>query len=158
IADGVPDSGTENSDLACFQWAVLRELERDHLPAIKWLNRAVELKPNDYWYEYYLAYSEDLAAQSSDSQGRSDPAGTLRLEALQHYQTALALTPGSPWVRFSLARLERMRGNWGKAVAELQRAIRDFRADPAAAGDATFERKIGLELGLIDQSLGAWSR
>jgi serine/threonine protein kinase/tetratricopeptide (TPR) repeat protein len=157
VAEDVPEAVDERSDLACFQWGALRGLERGPVWAIPWLERAVALKPDDYWYEYYLARSEDLAAQTFDEQGRPEAAKTLLQEALEHNQTALALEPRSPWVRFGRARLERMQGKWGEAAADLETALRDFHQDHAAASDATFERMVGLERGLIDQSLGAWS-
>jgi tetratricopeptide (TPR) repeat protein len=154
IANGPPNPSAEGSHLACFQWGMLRELERDPNNAIVWLNRAVQLKPEDYWYVYYLAFSEDLAAQAFEGQGRSHAAAMLREDALEHYKTALALRPRSPWVRFSHARFERMRGNWSLAIEELQQSLSDFHATPGAASDLTFERNVGLERGLIDQSLG----
>ena len=88
--DGEPhDISRERSALASFQWALLCLRDDQGSRAIQWMRHAVRLEQNNYWYQYYLAYLEDL-------DGLMD-------EALDHYTTAMALKPNSPWVRFSRA-------------------------------------------------------
>lgn len=137
VADDPP---AETSALACFQWGLLRELQEDIPAAIEWLKQAILIDPSDYWYQYYLAYNEDLVRS--------------HVAALNHYNCAVALRPKSPWVRFSRARLYRIRGAWKDAREDYQLALACYRNLPDSARDPVFEQRVRLELGLIHQSLG----
>jgi eukaryotic-like serine/threonine-protein kinase len=141
-ADRVSD---ETSALACYQWGLLRERQGRRSQAIAWLKQAVQIEPSAYWYQYYLAYVNDRTENLTDAAYN---------EALRHYDTAFALRPDLPWVRFSRARLYRQRGAWSLALNDFQRALNDARALPESARDPTFESQARLEMGLIHQSLG----
>lgn len=139
VADVAPPD--EPTSLGCFQWGALRVRQGRRAEAVACFRRAVRLEPDSYWYQYYLAYTYDAV-------------GADLTEALRHYDVAVALKPQSPWVRFSRARLYRVRGAWSLAMDDLQRGLSDFLALPPTSRDEAFERQTRLELGLVRQSLG----
>jgi serine/threonine protein kinase/Tfp pilus assembly protein PilF len=134
----------ETSALGCFQWGLLRSLEGRRASAIAWFRQAAGLEPSSYWYNYYLAW--ELAKY---------PRGAIQAdEALKHYDTAVALDPNAPWVRFCRARLYHERSVWDRALNDLRRALNDYDALPRSARDADFERKVRLEFGIIHRAIG----
>jgi serine/threonine protein kinase/tetratricopeptide (TPR) repeat protein len=144
--DTTPDRvSAEKTALACYQWGLLRALEGRRTQAIAWLKQAVRIEPSAYWYRYYLAYSYDQSEHLTDAAYN---------EAMKHYETAFALRPDLPWVRFSRARLYRRRGAWSQALDDFRRALQDARALDVSARDPSFESQVRLEIGLARQSLG----
>ncbi len=133
MLDDRRDVAKETSALACFQWGLLCYRDRRPGRAIAWLERAVWLKWENYWHQYFLAFLEDGAHLTDD--------------ALVHYNVAVALKPSSPWVRFSRARLNRSKGRWEWATDDLKLALEAFRDRPEAA-------QVHLELGYLYQELG----
>jgi eukaryotic-like serine/threonine-protein kinase len=101
--------------------------------AIEWLRRAVRLEASNYWYQYLVAYLEDLS-------GNFDG-------ALSNYSVAAALQPDSPWVRFSRARLYRSKGELDYALEDITSALERLKDGPEAC-------KVKLELGYLYQELG----
>jgi serine/threonine protein kinase/predicted Zn-dependent protease len=134
----------ETSALACFQWGLLRAREGRRNPAMEWFRQAAQLEPSSYWYHYYLAYK-------LDEPPRNDVHAD---EALVHYDTAVALEPDAPWVRFCRAQLYRQRNGWQRALDDLHRALAEFAKLPASAQDADFVPKVQLEFGIIHRALG----
>ena len=132
----------ENSAVGCFQWGYLHLKEGKREEAQEFLKKAVRLEPGNAWYQYCLGRAFD------------EESGRTSIEALRHYDAALALQPGSPWVRFSRAQVYRLRGAWGWAMEDFQRALSDFRDLPGTTGDTRFEALTRLELGLVRQTLG----
>ena len=122
----------ETSARGCFQWALLCDLEEQTEAAIAWLERATLLDPSDYWSQFYLGDYHRRLGQN----GR----------AMEHYQAAVALRPDSPWARCNRAILYHERGDWDRALDDLNRAL----ASPQGA-DLLEAR---LELGLVKQVLG----
>ena len=149
--DAVPESAPDNlashappdepTALGCFQWGALRVRQGRRAEAVAAFCKAVRVEPGNYWFQYYLAYTYDSA-------------GVELTEALRHYDVAVALKPQSPWVRFSRARLYRVRGAWSLAMDDLQHALSDFLGLPPSSRDEAFERQTRVELGLVRQSLG----
>ena len=136
--EGEPqDLSAERSPLASFQWALLCLHDGQRRRAIQWMRHAVKLEQDNYWYQYFLAYVED-------QEGLMD-------EALNHYTTAMALKPNSPWVRFSRAKIYRSKGAWTDAIDDMNAALHELRGEPEA-------RKVHLELGYLYQELGAFAR
>ncbi|HKI16992.1 MAG TPA: protein kinase, partial [Isosphaeraceae bacterium] len=127
------DLASETSALTCFQWGLLCYREGRSGRAIAWLERAVWLRWENYWHQYFLAFLEDQAHRTDD--------------AMVHYNVAVALKPSSPWVRFSRARLNRSKGRWEWATDDLKLALEAFRGRPEAA-------QVHLELGYLYQELG----
>jgi serine/threonine protein kinase/Tfp pilus assembly protein PilF len=123
----------ENSALACFQWGLLCYRQGRLAAAIDWLERAVQLKAKNYWYQFLLAFLKDQA-------GYLD-------EALNHYSIAAALEPESPGVRFSRSRLYRAKGLWDLARDDMLVALGTLAGQPEAA-------RVRLELGYLYQELG----
>ena len=143
-ADADARIADESSALACFQWGLLRAREGRRGAAIAWFRQAAQREPSSYWYSYYLAFMLDKYSRDS---AQSD-------EARWHYNTAVALDPHAPWVRFGLAQFYRERNAWDRALEELGRAWEDYeRLDPSAQ-DADLERRVKLEFGVIHQALG----
>jgi tetratricopeptide (TPR) repeat protein len=137
--------GTESDALTCFQWGLLRAREGRRDAAVAWFRKAVRLEPSSYWHHYELAYTLDK--YHSRSSASAD-------EALEHYNTAVALDPDAPWVRFSRAQFYRGRSAWDLALEELRYCWdRYMQLDPAAQ-DADLERRVQLEFGIIHQALG----
>jgi eukaryotic-like serine/threonine-protein kinase len=127
------DPAPESSERACFQWALLSELEDRRETAVALLERASRLNPKHYWYQFYLAYLQERA-------GNFD-------QALRHYSEAIVIDPDSPWARYNRAGVFRRRGAWAQALDDLQRALateRDFEDRPRAQ----------LDLGWVHQALG----
>ncbi|WP_422924578.1 protein kinase domain-containing protein [Singulisphaera sp. PoT] len=123
----------ETSARACFQWSLLSQLRNEPATSLGWLERAVELQPDDYWYEFYLAYHHELG-------GRVE-------SALVHYGAALALRPRNPWVLLNRAHLYwSQRGAWDRALRDLEEAMA-----LASEGDMT---AILLERGHVLQRVG----
>ncbi len=122
----------EMSARGCCQWALLCELEGRTEAAIAWLERATLLDPSDYWSQFYLGNYHKRLGQN----GR----------AMEHYQVAVALRPDSPWARCNRAVLYHARGDWDRALEDLNRAL----ASPQGA-DLLEAR---LELGVVKQVLG----
>ena len=124
----------ETSARACFQWGMLRHMEDRDDAAIAWLERAVQLKPDDYWSQFCLAFLHYRARHVQ--------------EALDHYNQAVVLRPEVPWARFNRALLHHERGDWEKELDDLDRALataRDVHSDYPQAR---------LGLGLLLQYLG----
>jgi eukaryotic-like serine/threonine-protein kinase len=122
----------ESSARACFQWALLSDLEHRRDWAIAWLERACRLEPNHYWYQFTLAWHH---AKSNHVD-----------QALEHYSEAITIDPASPWARHNRAGLYRIRGAWAEALDDLQRALQ-------TANDFDLV-KARLDLGLVHQALG----
>jgi serine/threonine protein kinase/Tfp pilus assembly protein PilF len=131
------DVALETSALACFQWGLLCYRDGRQAGAIDWLQRAVRLKGDNYWHQYFLGFVEDQAG--------------LTEAALGHYNVAAALKPGSPWVRFSRARIHRAKGRWGWAIDDLKFALDAFRGRPEI-------NQARLELGYLYQELGDYAQ
>jgi serine/threonine protein kinase/predicted Zn-dependent protease len=129
--------GGEDSPEACFQWGLLCSSVGRRDRAIEWLQQAVWLKPDNYWYQFYLAYLEDEKGLKDD--------------ALDHYSAAVACQPKSPWVRFSRARLYRAKGQWSRALDDLLQARECMGGRPESL-------QVGLELGYLYQTLGDYAR
>jgi serine/threonine protein kinase/Tfp pilus assembly protein PilF len=144
-ADADARSSAETEALRCFQWGLLRAREGRRDAAVAWFRKAARLEPSSYWYHYYLAYTLDKY------HSRSSP---LADEALQHYETAVALDPAAPWVRFSCARFYRGRSAWDRALEELRHCWDLYTQLDPAAQDADLERRVQLEFGIIHQALG----
>jgi len=134
--DGVPEH--ETSARACFQWGRLAELRGKHGKSLAWLERAVALRPDHYWYEFDLAHHYDLA-------GRVEP-------ALVHYGAALALRPRSPWVLRNRAHLYwSQRGAWDRAFRDLDQALKLVSNEDAVE----IELERGRALQRVGDHLGA---
>jgi eukaryotic-like serine/threonine-protein kinase len=126
----------ETSAVAAFEWCLLN-LHSERLPrAVDWARRAVRLQPGNYWYQYLLAYLEDVSGYV--------------VQALNHYTVAAALDTKSPWVRFSRARIYRSQGSWDVALEDLGIALAALEGRPEAC-------KIRLEMGYLHQELGNFS-
>jgi serine/threonine protein kinase/lipoprotein NlpI len=127
----------EPSDLACFQWGLLCYRARRLPRAIDWLERAVRLKWDNYWYQFVLAFLED-------TDGSID-------KALNHYGVAAGLNPDSPGVLFSRARLYRAKGQRDRALDDIKTALQKLGDRPEAA-------MVHLELGYLYQATGDFAR
>ncbi len=121
------------SALSAFEWAVLHLGDGQTALAIDRMQLAVRLRPDDYWYQYSLAYMEDLA-------GHPDA-------AMVHYSIAAAKQKDNPYVRYSRGRLYRSRGKWEDARA-------DFDAALAGLGDRPQARMVLLERAVLAQASG----
>ncbi|MBV8678095.1 MAG: tetratricopeptide repeat protein, partial [Planctomycetaceae bacterium] len=127
------DPARETSARACFQRSLLCKLAEDRAGALVWLERAVQLHPDDHWYQFALAYQHDLADHVD--------------RALTHYEAALALRPASPWALANRAHLLwSRRGAWGRARRDLEQALERV--------DGRHGVLIRLEYGLVLQRLG----
>jgi len=132
-SDPVPNPASETSALACFEWGYLRRIENRPDQALIWFRRAVQIEPNDYWHQYYLAY----LAHSIQ----------LYEEAKIHYEAATALYPESPWIHHNRGLLHREQRNWAAAIADLNLAIEGFKGRPEA-------RLSQFERGFVRQLMG----
>jgi serine/threonine protein kinase/Tfp pilus assembly protein PilF len=138
LAGERPDSqapahtAAETSARACFQWALLCDLEGRAEAEVAWLGRATALEPSDYWSQFYLGHVH----QRLGRKGR----------AMEHYQAAVALRPDSPWARLNRALLYHMAGEWDRALDDLNRAL----ASPPGAHFL----EARLNLGAVKQDLG----
>lgn len=133
------DPERETSAVACFEWAVLRWLERRRREAVAFLERAVRLEPSDYWAEFYLGYALN---STGDFQ-----------EALLHYGIAVSIEKNSPWARFNRARILRAQGEWEKALADLNPALESAERLGFDYSDAKLDR--GLARQMLGDSAGA---
>ena len=121
------------SPLACFQWGLLALREKRLSLAMEWLRQAVANDPRNHWYQYFLAYLEDLA-------GYKD-------EALARYNFALFIEPDSPWILFSRARIYRSKGSFDTARKDMENALSMMKGRPEAG-------RVHLELGYLYHELG----
>ncbi len=121
------------SALSAFEWAVLHLGDGQTALAIDRMQEAVRLRPDDYWYQYSLAYMEDLA-------GHPDA-------AMVHYSIAAAKQQDNPYVRYSRGRLYRSRGKWEDARADFDAALAGLRNRPQA-------RMVLLERAVLAQASG----
>jgi serine/threonine protein kinase/Tfp pilus assembly protein PilF len=121
-----------SSARACFQWALLRDLENDADATIAWLERATWLEPDDYWSHFFLGYHHERT-------------GHLQ-RALEHYRAAVSLQPRWPWAWNNLALLSYKQGEWSQALDDLNRALE------LARGFEFVEAR--LNLGLVQMVLG----
>ncbi len=78
------DPDTLTSAQVCFQWGVLESLQGHPRRMIAWVDRAIRLNPERYWYHYYLA------AHYHENEHNIDM-------ALAHYNVAVALRRTRPW-------------------------------------------------------------
>jgi len=129
--------------LVRFQWGLLRFYQGSRADGLGWFHRAVEDEPGNAWYQFMLAFALD----------NPDAPGDLN-ETLRRYDVAIALQPDSPWPVFNRAQYYRNRNFFDKARDDLQQAIHNFRALPAADRDPVFETQTRLERGLVRQTLG----
>ena len=100
--------------------------------AVAWLERATLLEPDDYWSQFYLGYYLGREGQK----GR----------ALEHYQAAVALRPDSPWARMNRALLYQARGDWTRALDDLNRVLESSQGSRLL--------KARFDLGFVKQVLG----
>ena len=101
--------------------------------ALAWFERAVSLQPDQFWYQFALAYHHALYGDAG--------------QAMAHYDAAIALRPESSWALFNRAQLAWSRqGAWERALLDLDR----LRARP----DGLDSDLLSLELGRIAQRLG----
>ncbi len=111
------EPGRERSARSCFEWGVLleRKARRKEAPAglaVRWLDRAADLEPQNAWYHYHLATTLARAGEA--------------VASLAHYQAAIALERGNRRFRLDRAEVYRSIGDWDRA-----------RADEEAAGIGT---------------------
>lgn len=122
----------EPSGRACFYWGLLCRLENQFDASIEWLERAVQLRPNDYWSQFCLA-------------NRYEQAGRVQ-RAIEHYSIAIALYPDVPWALFNRAKLFHQQESWSQARADLDSAL------AKAHGDELLEAR--LESGTLRERIG----
>ena len=122
----------ETSARACFQRALICDLDGRTQDAVAWLERATLLEPDDYWSQFYLGYYLGREGQK----GR----------ALEHYQAAVALRPDSPWARMNRALLYQARGDWTRALDDLNRVLESSQGSRLL--------KARFDLGFVKQVLG----
>ncbi len=138
ILEGEPRHvGGVKSAPACFEWGLLCSSQGQTKRAIEWMQGAVWLKWENYWYQFYLAYLLDREGLADD--------------ALDHYSAAVACQPESPWVRFNRARLYRAKGRWSWALDDLMKAR-------ALMGKRPESLQVGLEIGYLHWSLGNFTQ
>lgn len=121
-----------DSALACFQWGLLCTLETRPDATISWLERAIQLRNDDYWSEFYLGY-------------RYEQAGHLQ-RAIEHYSVAVALRREAPWALLNRAKLCARLGEWEQARTDVQSAL------AASSGFELLDAR--LESGLIRAHFG----
>jgi serine/threonine protein kinase/Tfp pilus assembly protein PilF len=130
----LPACETDRSSArACFQWGLLALLDGQPQPAIAWFERAVNLRPDQFWYQFALAYHHSLYGDAT--------------QAMAHYDAALALRPDSSWVLLNRGQLAWSRlGAWERARLDLEQA----RAHP----EGLDPRLLVLELGRMAERVG----
>jgi eukaryotic-like serine/threonine-protein kinase len=116
----------------CFQWALILQDERRTSEAIVWLQRSVSREPDQFWYQFYLAYTFERAGHVGS--------------ALNHYGASIALNPRREWPYYNRARLYRSQDANALALEDLLRAIE------LAGGRGYPEAR--LEEGLAREALG----
>ncbi|MEJ7638865.1 MAG: tetratricopeptide repeat protein [Singulisphaera sp.] len=121
----------ETSASACFQWGLLHDHEGHRAEAIDWLERAVWLAPSDAWYQLTLALQLDRAGRSGEAQAHAD--------------SAVALRPQSPWVRYHRALIARRRGALALAALDLRRTLGDVQNLPDSVRTRDLEHKVRRE-------------
>lgn len=99
----------ESSARICFQWGLLFRLEKRLDLSIEWLARAVNLRADDYWANFYLAYLYDRA-------GRVQP-------ALAYYSSAISVRKDAPWAYLNRAKIFYQHQNWTEARTDLDHAL-----------------------------------
>jgi eukaryotic-like serine/threonine-protein kinase len=128
-----PPPGADPSARACFQWGLLAVLEGRPENALAWFESAVTLRPDQFWYQFALAYHHALYGDAG--------------QAMAHYDAAIALRPESSWARLNRAQLAWSRqGAWDRALLDLE----GVRARP----DGLDPELLALELGRVAQRLG----
>ena len=117
----LPRPLAEPSARACFQWGLLAVLEGRPETALAWFERAVSLRPDQFWYQFALAYHHALYGDVG--------------QAMAHYDAAIALRPESSWALLNRAQLAWSRqGAWDRALARSRpRAGAARRARPGTA-------------------------
>ncbi|HWE38281.1 MAG TPA: protein kinase [Isosphaeraceae bacterium] len=145
-SEAAGDPAREGSAAACFQWALLCHLDGRPEAAIAWLERAIALRPGDYWAQFYLGYRRDDLGRVEQERGHRTTAAGLVAVARERYSIALALRPGSRWALYNRARLDRQAG-------DLERALDGFERAVAAAGDDGFPEAL-LNAGIVRDQLG----
>jgi serine/threonine protein kinase/Tfp pilus assembly protein PilF len=128
----IPAPNDVTSPQASFEWALLNILDKNYDASIRWLERAVDLRPDEYWAQFYLGY-------------RCDHLGRVQ-QALRAYTAATILRPEDPWAYFNRAKLYHQIESWNDARADLDRIFRLPR------GYEVPEAR--LESGTIRQQLG----
>ena len=100
----VPRPLAESSARACFQWGLLAMLDGRPEQALAWFERAVSLRPDQFWYQFALAYHHALYGDAG--------------QAMAHYDAAVALRPESSWALLNRGQLAWSRlGAWERALA-----------------------------------------
>ncbi len=133
VPEMMPPPEAEQSARACFEWGLLAVLEGRAEKALAWFERAVSLRPDQFWYQFALAYHHALFGDAE--------------QAMAHYDAAVALRPECSWAIFNRAQLAWSRqGAWERALLDLRRV----RARP----DGLDPDLLALELGRIAQRLG----
>ena len=123
----------ESSARACFQWGLLALLDGRPEKALAWFDCAVSLRPDQYWYQFALAYHHALYGDA--------------WQAMAHYDAAVALRPESSWALMNRGQLAWSRlGAWERAIQDLDRV----RTNPDGLGSEL----LALELGRVAQRLG----
>ena len=103
----------ESNARACLEWGLLALKGGRPDQALAWFERAVSLRPDQFWYQFAAAYHQALHGDAG--------------QAMAHYDAALALRPSSSWALLNRGQLGWSRlGTWERAVADLDRA----RANP----------------------------
>ena len=91
-----------------FEWGLLAVLEGRPEIALAWFERAVSLRPDQFWYQFALAYHHALYGDAG--------------QAMAHYDAAVALRPESSWALLNRAQLAWSRlGAWERALLDLDR-------------------------------------
>ena len=133
LEERLPPPGTDPSARACFEWGLLAVLEGRPEIALAWFERAVSVRPDQFWYQFALAYHHALYGDAA--------------QAMAHYDAAIALKPESSSARLNRAQLAWSRqGAWERALYDLE----ILRARP----DGLDPELLSLELGRVAQRLG----
>ena len=128
-----PQPLDESSARACFEWGLLAMLDGRPDRALAWFERAVSLRPDQFWYQFALAYHHALHGDAG--------------QAMAHYDAAVALRPQSSWALLNRAQLAWSRqGAWDRALLDLDRLRTNL--------DGLESGLLALELGRIAQRLG----
>jgi eukaryotic-like serine/threonine-protein kinase len=128
-----PQPLDESSARACFEWGLLAMLDGRPDWALAWFERAVSLRPDQFWYQFALAYHHALHGDAA--------------QAMAHYDAAVALRPQSSWALLNRAQLAWSRqGAWDRALLDLNQVRMNL--------DGLESELLALELGRIAQRLG----